>query len=707
MNEDESKKILTEALNRFKELEDEEREERHEAVQDSRFVNVQGAQFGDSYTQYEADRPRLEIDRISPAIAQITGDYRQSRTQMKVRPVSGGASEDIAKIQNGLIRNIQVASGSEAIYNNAFDECITGGRGGWRIITKHTDDDVFEQDLMLSPINDAATSLWFGKCDSLDKRNAKYAFLITEMELEEFKAEFPDRQITDFNTTHFKHANCQSWRKGKIVRVAEYWVKEPIIKNIGLLSDGRTIDLSEEKKVLDELKASGVEVVKQRLVKSHKVVMYKMNGVEILSGAHEWAGKFIPLVPQYGKVTTIEGRTYVRGIVRKAKDPQRFYNYATNAALEAVALSTKEPYWVTEDQASGYDEQYAEYNVNNNPFMFYKSDPNAPGPPQRGGAPSVQAALIQQIQQAAGDIETATGIYAPALGNAPQLLSEKSVQSQAEKGDRGSFLYTDNADIAKKYTADILIDLFPRIYDTPRVIRILGLDGSSELVEINQEQLDEFNQPIVDKETGKTVIVNDLTSGKYDVVTETGPAFNTLKKESANQLIELAAASPTFEQVSTDLIAKNLGVLEGEELTKRVRKVMIQNGIVEPNEEEIEELGLNKPQPPDENAQALQDNVIMQTEKMQSEIELNDAKTQAELVKTQSQTIEALNELLLAMQKKTDMGLPLTADDRALVIQQGDIVEDAQNITQGEENPNSEQAEDLAKNLNQGELDIE
>ena len=56
-------------------------------------------------------------------------------------------------------------------------------------------------------------------------------------------------------------------------------------------------------------------------------------------------GKYIPLVLLRGKRRNIEGKTYVRGLVRDAKDPQKLFNYWTTASAEIIALAPKAP-WV-------------------------------------------------------------------------------------------------------------------------------------------------------------------------------------------------------------------------------------------------------------------------------------------------------------------------------------------------------------------------
>lgn len=650
------------ALNRFEMVLNKEKDQRELAIEDMKFVNSPDGQWEEDAKEKRDGRPRYTINRVAGAIDQLVGDQRQNRTQIKVRPVGNDADEDLAEIYSGLIRNIESQSKAENAYDASYDEAITGGYGGFRFLTQFTDDDAFEQDIKIKWIPSAASSLWFDPSShEYDKRDAMWAFVTADMPVDEFKDKFPKATVSDFEELSRRDAQCKDWINGENIRVAEYWVKTPVEKNIALMTDRTVIDLDEERDVLDELKAKGVTIAtgidgkpKVRKVKSHKVEMYKMNGAEILEGPKAWAGKFIPLVPVYGKITTIEGKTYIRGITRNAKDPSRIYNYATSAAIEAAALTPKDPIWMTPAQAAGHEPQLKTFNKKNQPFMFYNHDPEAPGVPQRTGAPSVQTALLSQVQQAAADIESTTGIHSASLGNAPQLLSERSIQSQAEKGDRGAYVFTDNLSKSIQYGGDILVDLLPRIYDTPRLVRVLGIDGTSEEIGING-----FNQTILDEQTGKPVIVNDLSRGKYDTVVETGPAFSTLKQETANQLIDIGSAYPQLQDFGLDLIVKNLPILESEELTKRIRNSMIKNGLVEPTEEEIEELGLNQPQDPDPGQVALTDNILMQNAELESKITINDQKAESETVKQYNDAVKAYEDLIATFEKQVAIGIPL------------------------------------------------
>lgn len=688
--EEEKGKVHSTALRRFELTESKERDERRLGVEDIKFAQTPDGQWDNDAKEKRKDRPRYTINRVAGAVDQLVGDQRQNRTNIKVRPVSGGATEDVAKTMTGLIRNIESNSKAWNAYDNAYDETVNGGYGGWRVITEFSDDDPFVQDIKIKQILGGTTSLWFGPSQEYDKRDAPWAFFTVDMDKDEHKDKYPNSAAIDWDQERFNHHHCITWMSSDnhTVRVAEYWVKTPISKEIALLSDGRVIDLEDEKKVLDELAEQGSTIVKRRTVKSHKVEMYLMDGGGVLEGPKAWAGKFIPLIPMFGRQAHIEGVDSSRGIVRFAKDPARIYNYTTSAKVETTALTPKDPYWYTPAMVEGHEDKYKSFNTRNDPFMPYNPDPLHPGPPSRTGAPAVQSAFIEQTQQASMDLYHVTNMQPPSLGANPELKSGKAIQAQERLGDRGNYIFSYNLERSIDYTGEILIDLIPRIMDTQRQERILAQDGETETVTVNQT--------VKDKETGEDVVVNDLSLGKYDLVTETGPAFATQRQESAQQIIELIATSPLFESLAMDLVAKDLPILESKELTKRVRKHQISQGIVEPTEEEIERLGLNEPQAPDPQQEAITTNINMQTEELISKIEEREAKTEQMLVDTQNSTIDAFKTLMEAFKTQFETGIPFDIDDHNNRKKQQDIVGDAQQLV--DPGPNNEQVDDIVNN---------
>lgn len=677
--------IHEEAVKRFDNASGSDEIQRVAAIRDMIFVHAEDGQWDEDAIERRRDRPRYTINRVAGAVDQIVGDQRQNRIAVKVSP-RDEANQKLADIFTGLIRNIEQGSSAVNAYDQAYDETVTGGYGGWRVLTDFEADDSFDQEIHIEPINSAASSLYFDpNAQRYDKRDAEFAFLITRMSEEAFKETYPDASPVDWELPTPGAGLRRTWFRDNQVRVAEYWFKEPIKKRIGLLSDGRVIDLDEEKAVLDELADTGVTVVRERTVDSHKVKSVIMSGVELLTEVQDWAGKFIPLVPLFGKTSHINGENFIRGIIRMAKDAQRIYNYATSATVEATALTPKDPIWITPMQAKGNEPSLRRFPTANTPFMFYNPDPEAPGPPSRGGAPQLQTALIQQTVQAGMDIHATTGLEPASMGNVPELKSGKAIRAQQAMGDRGAFVFRDNLAKSISYTGEILVDLLPRIYDTERVVQILGLEGVTESVTINKPEFNELNQPITDEETGKQVIINDLSQGKYTISITTGPSFSTKREETVEQLITLAGKSPIIQELALDLIVKNMDLNGGEEIERRIRKRMITQGVIEPTDEEKEELGLDQPPAPDPTNVALNRNLDAQTEKLQiegqkiiAEVENKDADTQKKTMETQKISVDSLVAIREIVIKKIQAQIPVTPEEIELIQGQSVIVEETQ-----------------------------
>jgi acetyl/propionyl-CoA carboxylase alpha subunit len=136
------------------------------------------------------------------------------------------------------------------------------------------------------------------------------------------------------------------------------------------------------------------------------------------------------------------------------------------------------------------------------------------------------------------------GIYDPAqLGQGN--ISGKAINGQQQQVDLTNFDYYDNLTRSIAHVGKICLDLIPKIYDTERVMRIIGDDGKPELLTINQ----------VDS-VGR--VLNDISVGQYDVVMETGPGYNSKRQEAVDNMLPLLSAAPDLMKVAGDLVFRNM-----------------------------------------------------------------------------------------------------------------------------------------------------
>jgi len=597
-----------------------ERDQRDLALEDLQFAHVAGSMWDDNNAQ-ESDRPRFEVNRVFHPINQIVGEQRQNRISMKVR-AENDRDKDTADILDGMIRSIENESNFNAIKDTAFKEMVTGGIGAWGVMTEYREG-TFEQAIKIKSIVSAASSVFYDpSATDVLKRDAAWMITTQDIDRKTFEKTFPDATISGLS--EYNLGSLLAWQTRDVIRIGEYWVKVPVTKDLALMSDGSVLEMTKEtKSVIDELAAQNITIVKERKEKSHTVVMYKFSSSEILEGPNEWASKYIPIVPFFGYAINIGGQQVYQGIVRNAKDSSRIYNYATSQAIETSALTPKDPYWLTPEQAKGHESQLRNFTTSNSPFLLYNPDSESPGPPARTGAPSVQQALILQIQQADMDIQNTTGLHNSSLGRDETDKSGVAILALNEQGNLSTFELRDSLVKAVEHTGRILIDLIPKIIDTERDIGLIAEDGQISSTTVNQQ--------VLDTQTGQVVTLNDLSTGDFDVVSTSGPSFATKRSEGLNLLTRLAE-NPQFSQISADLIAKSIDFDFSEELTKRLRKQMLEAGLVEPNEEEIEA----QPEPPEPSPSQLlefenQKLIVEQQAALVDQLELQNEKIKADL----------------------------------------------------------------------------
>ena len=163
------------------------------------------------------------------------------------------------------------------------------------------------------------------------------------------------------------------------------------------------------------MRAMGVMPIRERQVDRKRVMWMKTNGFEVLE-EREWAGQWIPVIRVVGNEFQVDGRIFISGIVRNAKDAQRMYNYWTSQEAEMLALAPKAPFIGYGGQFEGYEFQWKTANTQNWPYLEVNADvtdgQGAVLPlPQRAAPPLPQTGLIQAKLGASEDIKTTTGQY--------------------------------------------------------------------------------------------------------------------------------------------------------------------------------------------------------------------------------------------------------------------------------------------------------
>jgi hypothetical protein len=605
------------------------------------------------------ERPCLVVDKLSQYRRQVVNDARQNRPSIKVRPVDDGADQDAADGYQGLFRHILNRSNADEAFDTSIDHAATGGFGFFRVLTEYAYEQTFNQEICVKRIRNPLAIL-LGPHQAADGSDADFGFVEDDLDKKKFKKLYPKARVADWEAEGFK----DGWSTDDKVRICEYFYKTEEQQTLHLLEDGTSISDEDYQRAITE----GIKppaIVESREVPLCKVKWCRLSGAEILE-KREWLGRYIPIIPVYGNEMDIEGRVIYSGLIRAAKDAQRLYNFSRSAFAERVALAPKAP-WIADDDSIVGFEEWETANSGNHQVLRYKSQGEGQQPlppPQRVSAADVPAGFAQDMQLAEHDIQSALGMYNASLGEKSNEKSGKAIMARQREGDTATFHYQDNQSRAIRYLGRILLDLAPKVYDSKRLIRILGEDGESEAAEVDPAQEVAFQ-----KVGGKAIY--NLNVGTYDVEVEAGPSYTTKRQEAAEAQMQLAQAVPQLWQMGGDIIIRNLDWPGASELADRW-KLMLPPPILQA------EQGQN-PMPP-EVQQAMQQVQVAQQDLQQKhaqlaqfaqEIQADKAATEAQKVKLEAmlKEIQAADKVLKANYQEYSAKLELEAMRNARALQ--------------------------------------
>ena len=647
--------IIAEALDRFDTAADSWSDIYDLSIKDVEFVDDPEGQWEDAARKSRENRPCLTFDKLSSSVDRVVGGQLSNMPSIKIRAAEEG-DEDVAEGYQGLIRQID-QRGVQA-FKTAFKFAVKSGWGCLLVDHDYVDDTSLDQDIIIREIKNPFSVLLDPIVQAQHVTEARYGFLFEDMARAEFERLYPKAESeageSDFTST----GNFESWVTEESVRVADYYRIVLEERTLIQLSDGRVLDMDEIENVRDELNMQGITLGKTRKVQARKLERYKITGLEVLEEV-ECVGRYIPIIPMLGKTSNINGRYISRGLVRKAKDAQRLYNYSRSVSVEVTALTPKQPYFVTPAMVKGHEAKWKKMMVSNDPVLMFNFDNGQK--PFREAPAQGSPALMQDAQIAADDIKATTGIYDANMGAQGNEISGVAIKGRQFQGEMANFEFQDQLVDSMELSGRVMIDMIPHIYDTERTIRILGEDEREEAIAVNKT--------LMDAQTGEYVKTMDLTTGTYDIKVASGPSFTTRKQETAEQLSQIIAQNPAMSEIVGDVLFKNLDLVGGDEVIQRLRSAGVKGGIIEPNEEEAMAMQEQIQQQQQIEAQAAQlELALKQAEVMSEQAEAKERESKA-LMNTVKAAVEQLKiaeteedietKQIAQMRLRQSVGLPI------------------------------------------------
>ncbi|HGH7262912.1 TPA: portal protein [Serratia marcescens] len=578
---------------------------REKCIEATRFARVPGGQWegataagtklDDQFEKY----PKFEINKVATELNRIIAEYRNNRITVKFRPGDREASEELANKLNGLFRaDYEETDGGEAC-DNAFDDAATGGFGCFRLtsmLVNEYDPMDERQRIAIEPVYDPSRSVWFDPdAKKYDKSDALWAFCMYSLSPEKYEAEYGKTPPASLDISTASLWNYD-WFQPEVVYIAKYYeVRKESVDVISykqpLTGEIATYDSDQIEDIEDELAEAGFVEIARRSVKRRRVYVSVVDGQNFLEKPRRIPGEHIPLIPVYGKRWFIDDIERVEGHIAKAMDPQRLYNLQVSMLADTAAQDPGQIPIVGMEQIRGLEKHWEARNKKRPAFLPLREVKDKAGNIIAGATPAgyTQPAVMNQalaalLQQTSADIQEVTG-GSQAMQQMPSNVAQETVNNLMNRADMASFIYLDNMAKSLKRAGEVWLSMAREVYGSEREVRVVNEDGTDDIALMNAQ--------VVDRQTGRVVALNDLSTGRYDVTVDVGPSYTARRDATVSVLTNvLNSMLPTdpLRPAIQGIIMDNLDGEGLEDFKEFNRKQLLTSGIAKPRNQEEQQI---------------------------------------------------------------------------------------------------------------------
>jgi hypothetical protein len=570
-NMTDKQKFLGEMLERFHACKEHSDSLRQEALDDLKFINAEQWSEKAATERAEANRPMLTVNKAAGFVDSVVNEGLQNRPSVKVRPVDSLTDNVTAEVISGIIRHILNQGDSRSAIDTAYRYAVSCGFGYFRILTEFCDDNSFNQEIKVKQIQNTF-SVYFPihLITEPDYSDAPYCFIRQKKSKVEFKRRWPKQEK---NLAEFEKGGTgdNDWVTEDGVYIAEYFDVEYETATLYLYMD------AEGKEQTSEILPEGITAIKERTIQRRKVKWYLVTAFDILE-ENEWVGSTIPVIPMLGKELNVNGRIYYISLTRYMKEPQKMYNFWLTALTESIQSQPKAPYLVDAKSVEQHKPFWDTANTSTHPFLPFDTYDKETGkqltPPQRISPPEPSLAIVQALTYAAQGMKETTGIYDAGLGAPGNERTGKAIVARQRQSNTATYHFINSENRAIRSLGKQLVEIIPKIIDTTRAVRILGEDMTDKVMTVNLLHPDENGN------------LYALDVGKYDVVSDVGPSYDTKNMEAVDMLTMLMQTAPETTIISADILARKMDFHGNTELSERFKRYIAQKypGII-PDEE--------------------------------------------------------------------------------------------------------------------------
>lgn len=502
------------------------------------------------------------------------------------------------------------------------------------------------------------------------KGDGRFQFECMPYEIEDFKTLNPHIKtdklsfVRNFSGFNWSYLNGNE----KIVMCCDYYEKKKREVKILQLANGDVLTVAEYEKLIEDWEARGtLELMpavrgKPRWTTLETIVRYRCIETEVIEYA-ETDFTFFPLVFFDGNSIMLRNpktsgavEQVTRPYVYHAKGAQKLKNFAGITLANEMENIVQHKFMVAKealpkemDWLNAYKDIQKPSNLVFNAFFEQNPDQPIPNPIQPVPRVPTPPEVVQTFASTDSLIQNILGSYDASLGINDNQLSGIAIVEAATQSNAAAMPYIVGFLQGLQRIAEIVLDLIPKYYKTPRTIPVMGLDGKQDYVKINQDQgFDMFYD---------TNVLN--------VKVEAGVSFQIQKSRALQQLIALQQVNPKFAQFMTD---RGLNVLLDNVEIRGIDQLRLMVEDWEKEQEKIKQMQMQAAQQEMQNNPQVMKNQIEMAkiqqagQEMQMKGQMHQSQFQLDIEKLKQDQLKILSDMSIAKENSMTQRIKAEAE---------------------------------------------
>ncbi len=615
-------------------------------------------------------KPQLQFNILEAQVSRLCGEFAKHKPSFDIRAMDGAPVSmltpeftETIEIIEGYLMGMFADNTSDSLKYKFYRDILIGGFSVGEVLTRYVNPRSFEQVIAVERVFDPTLTIFDPMARLSHKGDGQYAGKLIPMTFDDFKSEFGSKATQDVKTQTYVDLEGFNWsylnQQQETVLVATLFCKEYKKMKIVKLSNGHTVPLDHYEKLLEAWDEEVIMAVPPKILQERKTEIetlerYKFCGDRILDKVSTNFTMF-PLIFFDGNSVLIKGQDVNGGIdtatdagsdadngstaqmtrpyIMHAHDAQLLMNFAGQSLAGEMENIVQHQYIVAiesipEDQESAYTNPQIASCLQYNHIFDKEAQITLP-PPQILQRREIPPVLESTFNGAARHMQVILGNYDAVLGINDKQISGVAIQQGALQSNAAALPYLVGFTNGLNRMAEVIVDLIPKYYNTPRTLPVVKPDGKR-------------GYKVINKKGDPESVFMDYDPNNLMITVEMGVSAEVQKQMALEQITKLAAVSEDW--------ANFIGAKGGEIILDNmdIRGIDHLKELYVEYQQEKMEAAQQPPQPTDAMilSQAEIEKTQIETEQRREATQLEAANKAADLAIKQSEADRKFIELL-------------------------------------------------------------